>query len=204
MIEEAPKPLRSFYGASDRQKHDNTVKSMACPGDRPQEIFTPRPLLNAIHKVWPRIEFDPCGHPDSPIVATRVLTGIQIPKLNRDGSVSYKKNGDPRLVWSGEGLDTEWPDGTYSNPPFSDLEEWMVKAASGVKKEVMQLVPVRTHRKWWTAVASQCTAIAWLKPVTFVGFDQAFPAPLAMLYFGVEESFVDAFSSVSCHIGAGL
>jgi len=73
------------------------------------------------------------------------------------------------------------------------MQPWLGQAKTGA--EHMLLVPVRTHRAWWCHTAKRARKIAWLAPVTFIGYDQAFPTPLCMMYFGLRfEAFDAAFS----------
>jgi hypothetical protein len=84
--------------------------------------------------------------------------------------------GDDGLAW-------EWPHGTYINPPYKDLKAWMAKAHTCGVEHIM-LAPVRPHRKWWREYAEGCNRVCFLDPVTFVGYNQPFPAPLALFYRG--------------------
>jgi hypothetical protein len=161
----APKALRSFYGASDRQKKANTVKSMACPGARPQEILTPRAIIDLLP--WP-VELDPCA-----------CVGSLVP-----AKVCYY--GQPE---DEGGLILPWMDRTYCNPPYKDLKAWLERAQrehlrlNGQAQFVM-LAPVRTHRAWFRSAMAAGVKIKWLDPVKFHGYDQAFPAPLCLLGWG--------------------
>ena len=139
--------------------------------DRPQDINTPQFLIDAILRVWPNgIEFDPCSN-DTSIVPARN-------RCFENGPVS--------------GLSIDWPDFTYVNPPYGTLKEWLAKAEC--MKEHMILCPVRTNRTWWCDAAGFTSCICWLKPFPFHGHKQAFPDPLAMLYYGVAmNSFIEAF-----------
>jgi len=154
---------------------------------RQQEILTPPIILEAILQVWGHIEHDPCPSPGSPatIVAKTSST---------------------------DGLKKIWPFCTYANPPFDSLGKWMAHAEhsamdGGINgpREIMILAPVRTHRNHWCRIAARSTRIAWLRPVTFVGYPNAFPAPLAMLYWGnCGNSFARAFEPLAHHIGCGI
>ena len=138
--------------------------------DREQTVNTPPAVIEAIGKLWPEgIALDP-AHGGNSCVGARVVC---------DGVVS-------------DGLAVEWPDFTFCNPPFKHLKQWMPKCVR--YSEHMMLVPVRTNRSWWIDKAKDTTMICWLRPVRFVGHAQTFPAPLAMLYYGVRVSeFCRAF-----------
>lgn len=167
---EALKSLRAFYGASDRQKkkHDNTVKSMACPGTRPQEICTPLWLLERyVLPLWGHIELDPCACVQLGTVPAKV-----------------RYYGPPR---DAGGLVLPWLDRTYCNPPYKDLKAWLARAQDEALRglRIVVLAPVRTHRAWFRDALCKADRVRWLDPVKFEGYDQAFPAPLCLLGWGL-------------------
>jgi hypothetical protein len=190
---EAPKSLRAFYGASDRQRaHDNTVKSMACPGERPQVELTPTSVLERIPWIAEGVALDPCYAPGSIVNATYAY---YVPPRTR--TVRRKRKGEwieiEETYYEPEGADESglhlpWFDRTYCNPVFARLEEWLAAAvAEHVRvpgNRITMLAPVRTHRKWFRAALDHCSSIDMLDPVTFLGHDSSFPAPLWLLHFG--------------------
>lgn len=138
-------------------------------GTRLQRIHTPPEILRAIALLWPEgIALDPSGSPDGLVVAERIV----IPPDN--------------------GLVIDWPERTYSNPPYDDLERWLRKY--GRAWECVVLVPKRTHRKWFRAAERVSSQVVDLDPVTFwasghrhgqlTPYPCAFPAPLTLLYRG--------------------
>lgn len=147
--------LRSFFGAR--------------PGgqDRPQDVFTPQFLIDAILKVWPEgIAMDPCANPDAIVPADRYL---------------YE---------AGETAD--WPPRTYLNPPYAFLKKWCPRLKNG--PEHMMLAPLRGNRSWMVRALSVASAQCWLKPFAFHGFTQSFPSPLVMAYYGERaDAFREAF-----------
>jgi hypothetical protein len=186
----APKALRSLYGASDRQKA--TVKSLISPGERPQEIYTPESIVDAILAVWPHIALDPCYGPGSIVPASEayyVPPRYEVTyKKNKTGAVTEKtvtvfKAAPGEL----DGLVEPWLDYTYCNPPFKHLAAWLKKAclegANG-EKEIMLLCPTRGNRKWFRAAKKKATKVLELDPLKFLGYASAFPAPLCIFYFG--------------------
>lgn len=195
----SPAPLAAFYSAPHRRRAANTVKSMACPGERPQEIYTPQPIVAALLRMWPHIELDPCHGPDSIVLARRHYyvppTLIQTP-AGRTKRIFRPGPGDS------DGLSLAWDSFTYCNPPFALLREWMIKAALEARQhpEIAVLVPVRPHRTWWRDIRSTASATAWLNPVTFVDYPSAFPAPLALLYWG---RLLENFKSAIAHYDLG-
>lgn len=86
------------------------------------------------------------------------------------------------------GLHMPWCDRTYVNPVFARLEEWLAAAVGEHVRDpaarIAMLVPVRTHRKWFRAALEHVSGVDMLDPVTFLGHDQPFPAPLWLLHFG--------------------
>jgi hypothetical protein len=186
---EHPKALRAFYGASDRLKA-NTVKSQIGAGsDRPQEVYTPQCIVDALAVLWPDgVQLDPCAGPESLIGAHVNISGQQVPVLDRNGQPRKKKNGDPILKWVGEGLTTRWVPRTYFNPPYVDLQEWLeyclTDAIVDCDGGLVGLMPARTHRKWFREYWECCTRFCALNPVQFVGYDQTFPDRLFLTYHG--------------------
>ena len=130
-------------------------------GTREQRVHTPARVMAALAGVWPEgIAFDPCGSPDSIVGAADQA----YPEIGRDG------------------LSEPWPERTYFNPPFDDLKPWLAKYCAA--REVVGLVPVRTHRVWFRRAISSSTSVHFLDPLKFVGHAAAFPAPLCLLYRG--------------------
>jgi len=128
--------------------------------NRPQDVNTPQHIVDAISWVWPEgIALDPCSNATSIVPAAR------------------------RIILPEDGLAVDWPDRTYANPPFGTLKEWLPKGAQFY--EHLILAPVRTHRVWWCSAAVRTSRICWLRPFAFLGEKHAFPAPLAMFYFGI-------------------
>lgn len=199
-LKPAPKALRSLYGASDRQKKDNTVKALTSPGDRPQEIYTPTIVEDCILKVWPSIELDPCWGPGSVLQAMEayyVPPRIELRRVGKKGAKEMKAytvfKAQPGEM---DGLEEDWRDYTFVNPPFKDLQAWLEKAQREAEKgfEIILLGPTRGHRKWFRAARKSTTRFCELNPLAFVGHKSAFPAPLFVAYWGQAGSvFEEAF-----------
>lgn len=149
-------------------------------GKREQQIYTPELLLAPIRQVWPEgIAFDPCDGPDSIVGAANVAgPGCEL----------------------ANGLEVEWGERTYCNPPYADLKAWLAHAEKF--NEVMVLGPVRTHRPWFRRAAFEsCDAVAWLPTIKFLGYKQSFPAPLCLLYWGDRRrKFIGAFERIGASI----
>ena len=162
--------LQTLWGSGDPeadQARKNTAKSMISPGVREQTIYTPQCVLDVVDQLWPEgIALDPCSGPDS-IVKAKDYCDLDAGK---------------------DGLTIPWPQFTFVNPPYKDLKKWLEKALheSGPLSfaEILLLVPVRTHRKWFREAMGYATETVFLDPLKFHGFKQAFPAPMCLMYFG--------------------
>lgn len=127
-----------------------------------QRVHTPMNVLRPVHKLWPEgIACDPCGSPDSLI----------------DSELTYGPEFEVK-----DSTKVPWPDRSYVNPPCNELKDFF---AHGMQfDEQVWLIPVRPHRVWWRAARRACDLVVWMNPLKFVGFDQAFPAALAIFYRG--------------------
>lgn len=159
--------MRSLFGspAEAAARRANTVKSMACPGEREQEIVTPQEFLDALELLWPGgAILDPCG---------------SLKSLNTAHFRYVLEAGE-------DGLALPWSDRNFTNPPYGPLQDWLEKATVEwiAGHASVLLIPVRPHRTWWRRMVLR-HPVCWLDPLTFVGFDQSFPAPLCAPGFGV-------------------
>lgn len=175
----APRPLRSLYGY----------------GERPQEIYTPECVRDALRQLWPEgIELDPCSGPESVLGARRTY---YVPPTVLPPN---KPGGKPKIIYRPEdgqdGLTLPWLPRSYANPPFNSLRVWL-EAWARAPLEVCMLAPTRPHRKWFRKAMKQAHAeggIVHLDPLRFRGHKFSFPAPLCILYRGervdlLEEAF---------------
>jgi len=158
------------------------------PVEREQQIHTPEIILEVCENVWSHINLDPC--------ASREYT-CRAQHEYFDG-----------------GLELEWCDGVYVNPPYKHLKLWLTKSITehdAGREEQILLFPVRTNRSWWCGYMDRehgpVTSAAWLKPLKFHGFKSAFPAPLVLVYTGQHvddfNATVDA-AGIADHIGDGI
>ncbi len=155
------------YAEQKEQSRKNTAKSMISPPDieRPQDIRTPVDLLEAVAEFF-----------GGEITLDAADTLQQTPaKKHYTGEVGS------------DGLTLPWEDGTFVNPPYKTLKDWLEKAlveqASG--KRIVVLCPVRPHRGWFRKAMKKASSIVYLNPLKFDGFKQAFPAPLCLLVYNV-------------------
>jgi hypothetical protein len=81
--------------------------------------------------------------------------------------------------------------------------------SKGVHEQIL-LFPVRTNRTWWTEYARAVpSSIAWLRPITFAGYEGSFPAPLVLVHTGTDPNgstlrFRSAVSELSTFVGGPL
>ena len=131
------------------------------PGKREQSILTPQCIVDGLEAFWPGgIAMDPCSAPGQLVVAA----------------------AQPK-----DGLAVPWPEKTYCNPPYGELRRWLEHGCDF--DEVIWLVPMRTHRQWfWEWWTYHLDVHLGLLPLTFEGFDQAYPAPLMLGYKGARRN----------------
>jgi hypothetical protein len=155
--------------------------------NRKQDILTPQVIVDFLTALWGETELDPCATRDP-----------------RDLVNARHRVFEPGESDGNGGLDVPWPDRTYANPPYGDLECWLRKAArealtldSLAWPRVVVLAPTRGHRDWWHEVRDTCDVVVELRPVYFVGYPGSFPAPLSLLCWNVIEESVRAALQVS-------
>lgn len=127
-----------------------------------QRIHTPMSILRPVYKLWPEgIACEPYSSPDSLVEA--------------------KEKHGPEFEIK-DSLLVSWPERSYINPAYNALQDAF---AHGMQfDEQLWLIPVRPHRKWWRAARNACDLVVWLDPIKFVGYEQSFPAALAIFYRG--------------------
>lgn len=163
-------------------------------GKREKTVLTPDCILDVCKAVWYMIGLDPATTRDNPVNAYAYCTGEYGMNVNKVDGLA--------LHWSDQ-YET-----VFLNPPYADLAAWLAKSrqafAGGLTEQIL-LVPARSHRAWWCEYMREAAAIAYLKPLKFRGFDQAFPAPLVLVYTGDSvREFTDACHSVAHHVGGAL
>lgn len=136
--------------------------------ERKQEILSPTEVIQFCLRFWGEesIHLDPCS------------SGM--PEELTKASVAYLK----------EGLELPWSDCTYVNPPFKDLRKWMLKASEEARHgyRIVMLCPVRGHREWWHEYRDTASVEVQLKPLKFLGYAGAFPAPLCLLIWNRDST----------------
>lgn len=128
--------------------------------ERLQEILTPPVIVAVCNKVWGEIALDPCW----------CETAITNP-----------------LMVSLDGMKCPWVAGTYINPPYKHLKDWIAYGRTQPREQIW-LVPVRSNRGWWREWRDELDVYVELNPLKFLGYDQVFPAPLLLGYLGDKQN----------------
>lgn len=101
----------------------------------------------------------------------------------------YHFDHDPCPYMSSDktGLEEEWGNMNFVNPPYSDIAPWVRKAIYSLMKgkKTVMLVPVRTSSRYWQdLIFPYATSILFLdKTIVFDGYKNSCPFPLAILEF---------------------
>ena len=169
----------------------NAIRSLIGRKDREQTVFTPQRILDVPQRLWGRIQYDAChGHP-----------GLAINKRKGKPDHVVDVESIVNAVASTDclGLIMSWPKYTWVNPPFNVLGAWLMMSLLQ-DAEHMMLVPVRPHRKWWRKWRRDAEVVA-LDPITFVGHDGSFPAPLVLAHRN--SSTPGAMTALCVDLGLG-
>lgn len=142
-------------------------------GLRNQSIITPQTVVDGLALMWPEYPaMDPCSCPGQLVRAH---------------------------LYPVDGLAVDWPEKTFCNPPYGTLSKWLEHGGSF--SEVIWLTPVRTHRVWFRRWWHKLDKRLGLNPLTFVGYEQDYPAPLMLGYKGKRiDEFIAAFE----HLGSEI
>ncbi len=141
---------------------------------------TPMNVLNKVHALFGGIiDLDPCTTALNPTGAQNIFCP------------------------PADGLEKNWMDGTYVNPPYSQIKKWSARCATSHMlegNEIVLLCPARTDTKWWHEnVVKFATAICYVKGrLKFVGQLHGAPFPSAIVYYGKR---VQVFDSIFNDLG---
>ncbi|MEC9048894.1 MAG: hypothetical protein VYA51_12860 [Planctomycetota bacterium] len=159
-------------------------------GKREQTVLTGEPILALLLAFWGRTALDPCAPPEGPV---RVACDVKRKKKHPDdckhcGGLGYTEqrytlNPERAVRLPENGLQVDWPDRTFCNPPYADLAPWLAKPGG----ETIWYVPSRSNRIWWRAWSRGLTELIALNPQKFKGYTAGFPAPLVLGYRGTPE-----------------
>jgi hypothetical protein len=168
----------SRTGAStlERPRDGMTGLATGLKTTRPQEILTPESVVKFCHLLWGEgVRLDPCAS--------------NLPESVVKAEIRYVERDD--------GLQQVWLDRTYVNPPYKNLKQWMQLASQEARQgyRIAMLCPVRGHRDWWHEYRDTASVEVQLKPLKFVGYDQAFPAPLCLLLWNTTEGVEAALAA---------
>ena len=95
-------------------------------------------------------------------------------------------NDDPCPIGGGGGLDREWGNSTFCNPPYSEIGKWLAKGFEEWKKgkTIVFLIPSRTDTKFWHSYCMNATEIRFIKGrLKFGGSKNSAPFPSAIVIF---------------------
>ncbi len=86
-----------------------------------------------------------------------------------------------------DGLEIEWSDMNFVNPPYKEISKWIDKAIFEQAKNHYSvfLIPSRTDTKWFIRAFCNCTEIRFvIGRIKFVGANNSAPFPSMIVYFG--------------------
>ena len=109
-------------------------------------------------------------------------------KLNEEFNFDF----DPCPLYGEEkdGLNIEWGDCNFVNPPYSQISKWCQKAyEKSVKgKTVILLIPSRTDTKYWHDYVMKATEIRFIKGrLKFGDAKNSAPFPSCVVVFNNQE-----------------
>jgi len=93
---------------------------------------------------------------------------------------------DPCPLHGKGGLDRSWNSPCFVNPPYSEIDRWMEKAAieAAQGKTVVVLVPSRTDTRWFHDYAMNATEIRFIRGrLQFGKAKWKAPFPSALIIF---------------------
>lgn len=102
-------------------------------------------------------------------------------KFTFDPCPLYGKDGDFN------GLEVEWSSCNWVNPPYSEIQKWVVKTIEELKKgkKTVMLITARTASNYWfNLIFPFVSEIRWLKQgLIFGNHTMPIPFPLVLLIF---------------------
>jgi len=91
-----------------------------------------------------------------------------------------------------DGLDpaVRWGNRNFLNPPFVNLDQWVIKAVQELRDhghETLLLCPFRPHMKWWlTHLSGKFAILPVIGYVRFKGYLDELPTSLACVWISSE------------------
>lgn len=210
---------------------------VAMPGVRNQVILTSQPIIDGLLEFWPKgIAYDAAGAPNS-LVGAKVSTelrglldpwpdrtycncpyGKSLEDPAKDGELwaheqtireAHREINRERKERDEKPLPLRFPKDSGMPVPTVGLDNWLQMQLTQSLGESIMLVPNRTHRPWLRRWRQKISALIELNPITFVGFPQAYPAPLVLGLFispynyvaQKQPSRVEDFHKAFAHVG---
>lgn len=98
----------------------------------------------------------------------------------------FNFNDDPCPIGGGGGLERQWGERTFVNPPYSEIKEWVAYGFNQAQKgkTVVMLIPSRTDTRWWHDYVMKAKEIRFIKGrLKFNGAKNSAPFPSAIVVF---------------------
>lgn len=151
------------------------------PSGESDKRFTPSAFLDHVTSSFGEIDLDPCGHPDSPVRARRIIT---------------PPNCGLAASWEGTRF-------AFVNPPYSEFVKWLDRAAdawqNGDVQTILMLAPARTDsqtfQKRIAGVADVGFMAKRLRFLTSTGIRNPIPTSLMVVIFGGDREQVNMFAN---------
>jgi hypothetical protein len=95
---------------------------------------------------------------------------------------------DPCPLGGKGGLESEWGQNNYVNPPYSDIPSWIKKALKEMKdkaRRTTMLIPFRPQRRYWFDLVypNASRIFVFENGVKFGNYAKFCPYPLAVVIF---------------------
>lgn len=91
------------------------------------------------------------------------------------------------------GLEVNWGDCSFCNPPYSKIKFWVEKSYKEFKygKTVVLLIPSRTDTKWWHEYVMKASEIRFIKGrLKFGGAKNSAPFPSCIVVFKKNKTYL--------------
>lgn len=102
---------------------------------------------------------------------------------------------------SPDGLETEWGERNFVNPPFSQIKKWIMKAIKERNKgklSVLLLTARINSQYWWNYVWPEASEIRFLQgEVKFKGYDSFLPIPISIVVFHPDKDYSLLWGKIS-------
>lgn len=105
------------------------------------------------------------------------------------------------------GLDADWGESNFVNPPYKQISAWVKKCYQEWKKgkTVILLIPSRTDTRWWHEYIMKATEIRFIKGrLKFSEYKNSAPFPSAIVVFkgGIKNENKSCIER-DCSFGSG-